>query len=216
MQIKSKTGIFLYLPITGIFLFFVLYILAASKYPGGSQAYDYSIGFDWVHNYWCDLMKEVAYNKIVNPARPIAIAATFLLAFSVALFSIYFPKYLPVSSFWNTATRISGILAMAAATFIFTDLHDLVIVICSLFGLVTIAGVFKGLIHNKEKVHQRIAVFCFFLILMNNVFYYIEYYYYLPFFQKITFAIILLWLMSINWLFVQKNGRTPSKHPTIS
>ena len=99
MNHKAKTGIFLYLPIAGIFLFFVLYIFAASKYPGGSQADDFSIGFDWFHNYWCDLMKEVAYNESKNPARPIAIAATFLLSFSISLFSIQFPKYLPVSNF---------------------------------------------------------------------------------------------------------------------
>ena len=201
---KYKTKIFLYLPIVGIFLFFVLYVLAASKYPGGSQADDFSIGFDWFHNYWCDLMKEIAYNETPNTARPIAILATFLLAFSIALFSIYFPKYLPVSNFWDKATSVSGTLSMIVATLIFTDLHDLVIVVCSLLGLITVVGVFKGLIYNKEIRHQQIAVFCFFLIIINNILYYTGYYYYLPFIQKITFAIVLIWLTSINWLFIQK------------
>ena len=209
---KSKTGILLYLPIIGIFLFFVLYILAASKYPGGSQADDFSTGFDWFHNYWCDLMKEIAYNQTTNFARPIAILATFLLAFSIALFSIQFPKYLPVSSFWDKATSISGTLAMIVATLIFTDLHDKVIIVCSLFGLVTVVGIFKGLIHNKKRTHQKIAIFCLFLILINNVLYYGEYYYYLPLIQKLTFAVILLWLVSINWLFIQKKHQMPLRH----
>jgi hypothetical protein len=208
MNHKAKTGIFLYLPIAGIFLFFVLYIFAASKYPGGSQADDFSIGFDWFHNYWCDLMKEVAYNESKNPARPIAIAATFLLSFSISLFSIQFPKYLPVSNFWNRATSISGTLAMITVTLIFTDLHDKVIIVCSLFGLITVVGIFKGLILNKEILHQRIAFFCFFLILINNVLYHGEQYYYLPLIQKLTFLIILIWFVTINWLFIKKASKT--------
>ena len=202
---KSKTRILLYLPIAGIFLFFMLYLFAASKYPGGSQEDDFSIGFDWFHNYWCDLMKDIAYNKKLNEARPIAIFATFLLSFSIALFSIQFPKFLPVSKFWDKATSISGVLAMSIAILIFTSLHDIVIIVCSLFGLVTVIGIFKGLIKNRERLHQRIAIFCFFLIVINNILYYGEAYYYLPLIQKLTFAVILIWLASLNLLFIKRS-----------
>jgi hypothetical protein len=201
---KTKTGILLYLPIIGIFLFFLLYAYAASKYPGGSQEDQFSVSFDLFHNYWCDLMKAIAYNTKPNPARPIAISATYLLAGSLALFCIQFSSYLPVSRFWDLCTSISGVIAMMIGTLIFTSLHDKVILVGSLFGLLTVVGIFKGLIHNHEIQHQRMAIFCFFLIVGNNVLYYSEQYYFLPLIQKMTFFIVLIWIISLNVLFFRK------------
>ncbi|MGB5430515.1 MAG: hypothetical protein WBM94_12640, partial [Eudoraea sp.] len=60
------------LPTVGILIFIGLYIYAASLYPGGSQLDSNSLGFDWMNNYWCNLMNENGMNGLENPARPFA------------------------------------------------------------------------------------------------------------------------------------------------
>ena len=47
---KLNPTLLAYLPIIGILLFWVLFIYAATLYPGGSQADSNSVGYDWVNN----------------------------------------------------------------------------------------------------------------------------------------------------------------------
>ncbi len=63
------------LPLYGIFLFFLLYVVAASLYAGGSQVDKTAKGFSLMHNYWCDLLADKAQNDESNAAQPIAISA---------------------------------------------------------------------------------------------------------------------------------------------
>jgi hypothetical protein len=50
----------LLLPPVGILIFILLYIVAAFFYPGGSEFDTHSDGFSWKHNYWCNLLNELA------------------------------------------------------------------------------------------------------------------------------------------------------------
>jgi hypothetical protein len=61
-------------PILGTLLFVVLYLVASSLYPGGSQVDKGSIGFSWTNNYWCNLLSGNAINGQPNPAKPYAIS----------------------------------------------------------------------------------------------------------------------------------------------
>lgn len=196
-----KPKYLIYLPSIGIGLFFLLYWYASTLYPGGSQASETAEGFDWLHNYWCDMMGTVAQNGSTNPAFPYAMAATIILAFSIAMFSYYFPKYIPSSPFWDQAISITGMIAMFLAVWIFSPLHDIVIIISSLFGLITIIGIYKGLHKNQLTRHIWAAWICFGLLLINNILYYGNFLYHLPLIQKITFAVVLLWLVFLNLEF---------------
>lgn len=60
VHIKSKWLLF---PPTGILIFFMLYVVAALLYPGGSQADKASTGFSWMNNYWCNLLNEKAMRR---------------------------------------------------------------------------------------------------------------------------------------------------------
>ena len=65
-------------------MFLVLYVVAAQYYPGGSQADQASRGFDWVHNYWCNLVMVVVNNVLYHykpwiGALPVVQKITFLM-----------------------------------------------------------------------------------------------------------------------------------------
>jgi hypothetical protein len=61
---------------------------ASMLYPGGSQADLQSVGYDWIHNYWCNLMNDQAMNGQSNPAKPFAVVAMVILCLSLLVFFI--------------------------------------------------------------------------------------------------------------------------------
>jgi len=196
---KSKH--FSYFPSIGIGIFFILYWYASTLYPGGSQESLTTKGFDWVHNYWCDMMGPEAQNGESNPSFSFAMAATFILAFSIAMFSYHFPKHIPSSPFWNKATPICVGISMFLALWIFSPFHDIVIIVGSIFGLAMIIGIYKGISKHQLKYHIWASWICFVLLIMNNVLYYGNVRYGLPLVQKITFAVILIWVVALNLEF---------------
>lgn len=189
----------------GIMLFPCLFLYAASLYPGGSQANLDSIGYDWVHNYWCNLLSINAMNGLPNLARPYAIFAMFLLCVSMAVFFYNFPKYLPITPFWNRTVQIAGVLSMLTAAFMFTNYHDLMTLIASFFGLFALIGIILGLRKNKKTSFIKTALGCMLLLGINNYIYYTQHFLtYLPLLQKITFAVVLVWICFLNASFAEK------------
>lgn len=186
----------------GIASFPLLFIYAASLYSGGSQANLDAVGYDWVNNYWCNLLNVNAMNGKLNLARPYAISALVLLCISMATFFYNFPKHLPIDPFWNKTIQITGFLSMLAATFIFTDYHDLMTIIASLFGLFTLIGLVLGLYKNKKSGFIKTALLCIVLLGANNYIYYTQYFLtYLPLLQKVTFGVVLIWIFCLNASF---------------
>jgi len=186
----------------GIAVFPFLFLYAASLYSGGSQADLNSIGYDWVHNYWCNLLNVKAMNGELNLARPFAISAMVLLCASLAVFFFNFPKYLPLNPFWDQTIQITGVLSMVTAAFIFTDYHDLMTMIASFFGLFALIGIILGLRKNKKTSFIKTALGCIILLGINNYIYYTQHFLvYLPLLQKITFAVVLIWISFLNASF---------------
>ena len=97
-QSSKRPVILLLTPLAGIFLFLILYIIAAWLYPGGSKVDPQASGFSVLHNYWCDLFDVVAYNGSANPSRPIALIAMIILTGSFALLWYVLPRLFTVSS----------------------------------------------------------------------------------------------------------------------
>lgn len=187
------------IPFIGIGLFVLLYIYAATLYPGGSQENLQSEGFDWVHNYWCNLMNEEGMNEQHNPARPFAIAAMIILCSSLATFFIQFAQTFSKTSLWRKLILYCGSISMVFAILIFTPLHDLMTTISSVFGLVVVIGIIKEIYASSLTFYKFTGIFCIALLAANNYIYYtkngIEG---LPLLQKITFAIVLLWILGLN------------------
>ncbi|MFK7982430.1 MAG: hypothetical protein AB8G86_20780 [Saprospiraceae bacterium] len=183
----------------GITLFFGLYGYATTLYPGGSQLDAYAVGFDWINNYWCDLLGEKGTNGQPNPARPIAILAMAILCLSLVHFFWQFANTFAASKLWTKLIKICGAISMFFSLLIFTEYHDFMIILASLFGLPLVLGIIKGIYQSKLTIFKITGLIGLLPLSANNYIYYtnrlLEW---LPLLQKISFLIILGWIISLS------------------
>lgn len=186
-------------PLAGIILFICLYIIATKVYPGGSQADKNAKGFSWLDNYWCNLLNEYAMNGEPNTARPVAFAGMCVLCISLVTFWIMFPVYAGFTKRGKLTMQLSGSLAMSIGFFLFTNLHDMIINLAMLCGLIAIAGTFAGLHKLKWRRLIGFGILNLLLVVVNNILYYGDgLLVYLPVVQKVTFLSFLLWISLID------------------
>ncbi|MDB5232587.1 MAG: hypothetical protein JWN76_3392 [Chitinophagaceae bacterium] len=191
------------LPLIGSVLFILLYVLATLYYPGGTNLDKSFPGFSWTQNYWCNLLNKNAINGLPNPARPIALTGMVVLCLTLTAFWYLFPLQAGFKKRERYIIQASGFLTMATGSFIFTSLHDAVITVAGLFGLIALTGTLRGLKKLNWATLFYMGLFVVVLIGLNNLLYYKKnLMYYLPVVQKITFLYFLLWICFINvrWL----------------
>jgi len=192
-------------PLIGICLFFLLYIIAAIVYPGGSQVDKTEKGFSLLHNYWCDLLADKAQNGQPNTAQPLAIGAMVLLCACLVLFWFYLPQLFD-KTFKNSKTiQQSGISSMIISAFLFTDFHDTVINVAGALGVLALLLTFMNLYRAKFYKLFAVGVLCLMLCLLNYFIY--ETKIGLPLLavtQKISFVLFLGWLGVIDFYIYQK------------
>ncbi len=187
------------IPIIGIFAFVILFYYSSQLYPGGSPFDLESVGYDWINNYWCNLMREKGMNGQINSGRPFAIFATIILCLSVGVFFYQFAEFLTPNRPWKISIKISGFLSMIFAAFIFTDYHDLMTILSSLFGLVAVIGIIKEVYGSHLFTYKIVGVICLLLLGINNFIYYSTIFLeWLPLIQKIILGIVLIWILGIN------------------
>ncbi|WP_420149245.1 hypothetical protein [Spirosoma sp.] len=187
-------------PFIGLATFIGLYLLATLLYPGGSQANQHSLGFSWLHNYWCNLLNPLAIDGQPNAARPLAVLAMLVLCVSLASFWYLLPTLFAFSRPINTLIQGAGILSMLLTSLIFTPYHDLVINVAGLFSLIALSYTFRGLYQHHYRRLFWFGLGCLGLIGCNNYIYYSQHYlYYLPLLQKITFGCFLGCIGVLNW-----------------
>jgi hypothetical protein len=198
--LNKQRNIWILVPVLGTVLYIILYIVATLLYPGGSQVDKSSIGFSWTNNYWCNLLNENAMNGQHNPAKPVAMTGMFILCLTLAFFWFLFPKHINVGRPARLVIRISGILAMAIAFFLFTNIdHDLITDLASFFGLIATVGTFIGLYKTGWYGLFAFGLLNVLLVGLNNYLYYNKgLIIYLPIIQKISFATFLAWICSID------------------
>ncbi|WP_100642509.1 hypothetical protein [Alteromonas facilis] len=193
------------LPILGIIAFIALYLYAASLYPGGSSVSPNAMKWDWYQNLWCNLLSEEAINGLENPARPIALLAMALLSISIAIFYLLCADLIVKSKNWKISLRITGILLMLGAFFVFSKYHDLMTTIISICGLIGISGILRALYLNHMTFFAAIGGVCLFVICLNNFFYYNNTLHeYLPLVQHLNFILILSWTLGLNLKLLNK------------
>lgn len=206
MKNKFRTTVGM-LPTIGILVFAGLYVYSASLYPGGSQANPNSVGFDWINNYWCNLMNENGMNGQKNPARAFAITAMVILCASLALFFVQFAQRFAKNQTWRIVIKICGVLTMSFAILIFTEYHDLMTTISSIFGVFVVIGIIWEVYRSNLNLFKIGGLVCIILLGLNNYIYYsgngIDH---LPLIQKITFAIVLVWIIGLNYMLNKQNA----------
>lgn len=188
-----------YIPTICVILFLLLFLYCTTLYPGSSQHDILSKGFSWQHNYWCDILDEYTYDEHHNPARIWGIAATLILCLGTGWLFYQFPN-----QFGATTTEIwmisgFGIASMLVGSLIFTSLHNQVIGITSGLALIALLTMFYVLFRKQEWPLFYYGVFACGVMLINNYIYYskngIEH---LPWIQKVSFLIVLAWIVMIN------------------
>jgi len=204
------------LPLYGILIFFVLYILSASFYPGGNVADKMQTGFDWFHNYWCDLLETKAMNGQNNAAKPLAVVALILLLVSLGYLFFLFPKHFPINSnkarIWNKIITYAGASSVFLTYFITTSFHDYTIGISSFLGLLAMLGIFISLKYHSKRSYLITGWMALGLLLLNNLMYYTRMgEFYLPLMQKVGFAAVLTWFASLSVIMHRKKKSLSSK-----
>lgn len=202
-MIKTETYRFsricLLVPAMGAVLFLVLYVVAAQYYPGGSQADKAARGFHWVHNYWCNLLNERGVNGELSASRPIALAAMAVLCVTMGFFAWIFPMQVPFNRNVRVLVQVSGIVGMVLAMFIFTEMHDLLINISCLLGVISAVGTMVGLRKLRWGFLFWLGILNMVMVVVNNVLYhYKPWIVALPVVQKITFLMFLGWVFWIS------------------
>jgi hypothetical protein len=198
-QSNRSRNIWILTPITGSFLFIILYVIAALLYPGGSGTDKTTIGYSWTDNYWCNLLNEKAINGQTNEARPVAITAMFILGLTLSAFWILFPVIAKLKKYHRLLIQIAGIVGMMASFLLLTRIdHDIAINTSSAFGLIAMLGTMIALYQLKWKGLFTLGLFDLLLTALNNYLYHTEQMMYLPIIQKITFLSFIIWFCLID------------------
>lgn len=205
MKERAHHPFFYYLPTIGILGFVLLFFVAAYYYPGGSYRDRSAESFSWIDNYWCNLMDVRALNGQPNPARFIAITATFFLCFGVAGFYYIFPRYFVMRKFWKVFVEFVGMGSMLFAVLLFTKHHDFVLNIAGSLGGLALIGTLVALEHNHQYRMLWLGAFCLLLIGLNSYMYYTRVFVeWLPLLQKFTLLVVLGWMLALNLLFMRR------------
>ncbi len=194
------------IPLLGILCFILLFIYSTTLYPGGNSQNLNSVGFDWINNYLCNLMNETALNGQPNPARPFTILGLIILCICMMIFFNQFADTYSKNKFWNRIIKIAGILTMGFAILIATEYHDVMTIISSLFGIFVLIGIIREIYIGKMLIFKITGFICIILLGLNNYIYYSENHLeILPLLQKITFAIVFIWIIGLNLNMLKKN-----------
>lgn len=145
-------------------------------------------------------------NGQMNSARPYAITAMIILCASLALFFIQFAENFAKNRFWKFTIKIFGVISMTFAVLIFTKYHDLMTTLSSVSGVFVVFGIIWEVYKSNLSLFKIGGIVCVLLLGVNNYIYYsgngIEY---LPLIQKITFAVVLIWIIGLNYKLTDKN-----------
>ncbi|MEO5581658.1 MAG: hypothetical protein ABIR66_03125 [Saprospiraceae bacterium] len=177
-----------------------MFVYAATLYPGGSQANPDSVGYDWINNYWCNLMNPVAMNGMINPAQPIAILGNITLTMTISFFFYSYGQSPYARGYWKIIIPWAGFVSMIMAGFLFTSYHDVVSVISGFFGVIALTGVFSGLIQAGSRLLLYSGFIVLAFIAINNLIYFSGFgIRILPVLQKVTLLIIFIWVLKVHW-----------------
>lgn len=200
----------------GIFAGLVLITFAAYLYPGGSQQDIASKGFSMQHNYLCNLSDKKAVDGVNNPGRYFAIAGMFVLCCGLAHFFFKFSKKLPTAAFRNIVA-VSGIISMFFAFLAFTPYHDVVITIASSFSLLAIFTILVALYKSRLNALFFFGICCLLISYFTNYIYYTKQFLeLLPVMQKLSFAVIAIWFLALEYFTTNESFELITKKEVIA
>ena len=191
---EERNRIQFLLPLFGLALFVLFYVVAAMHYPGGSQIDPDKTGFSFWNNYLCDLLDIQTINGVPNPARYYSRVALLVLCLGLMLLWCYVPRLFAEIKGNATAIRATGMGSMLITLFMDGDNHDLVVRLAGMFGFVALVLLMIQLLKSGRAALFGFGLFCLLIFLVNYYIYetsiYIDA---LPVIQKVTFVSFLCW-----------------------
>lgn len=195
----------LLMPVAGMVLFVILYILAAFNYPGGSWIVLDQEGFNFWNNYLCDLLDRNAINGELNPARFFARASLGVLCVSLVLLWYYLPALFANKSINLIIMWLAGLMALVITMSLTSGTHDITVRIAGFLGAIAFISCFIELYKAKHFKLLIFGIICLLIFLTN-------YYIYetgtflrsLPVIQKITFVCFIIWFVFIDFSLYKK------------
>jgi len=168
-------------------------------YPGGSGVDKISVGYNWMENYWCNLLSKKAINGEINSARPYAVIAMIVLSISLSSFWFLFPALAHLKKNHRLLIQVAGIISMVTAFLLLTNVdHDLAVNASSSFGFIAMLGTIVALRKLKWNKIFLFGLFNILLIALNNYLYHTTQMTYLPVVQKFSFLCFLGWFCLID------------------
>jgi hypothetical protein len=188
----------------GILLSVLLLAISATYYSGGSQHDKNAVGYNFQHNYLCNLFNKKAVNGGDNSTTRIwAIGGMLCLCVSLALFFVRFSEKIPNA----TSAKIikyCGVSSMFFAFLVATPYHDLMTTLSSVTALVALLYITVAIFKSKRPVFKWLCGLCLANLYLNNYIYYSQNFLeYLPVLQKISFVIGVALILCLDY-FTQK------------
>jgi hypothetical protein len=194
------------LPSLGFISFMGLFFYASIQYPGGSIFDKNTPGFDWVYNFWCDLMRSPAYNGSVNTSMHIGVAAMFVLCASFIGLFLLLPLLFPIQRHTSIVCLVTCI-DIVVCSFVFTSYHEQIIWIGGLLSIVPIIWTVYHLKVNNELNLLFSGAIVAFLLFLNFILFAMDRMWFilpLPLIEKIALVALLIWAMGVNYRIVHK------------
>jgi len=202
---KTPKPNILLLPLFGMLIFVLLYILAALRYPGGSWIMPQQNGFSFWNNYLCDLLDHNAINGELNTARYFARSSLTVLCLSLALIWYYLPSLFNGKNYNKKIMWLSGIAALVATSFLSSGAHDRTVRIAGFFAVIAFLTCFIELLKARHIKLFVSGIGCLMIFLVNYYIYETGLYIgFLPVIQKITFISFIIWFVMLDVLLYRK------------
>ena len=178
------------IPLAGVLIALVLFIWAASKYPGG---------YDWANDFISTFFAATTPSGDVNEARYYAVAAMFVLCVSVAIL-FHVLSTCANRLVHHKVLQIGGIGSMVYAFLVVTPMHDLLVSISLVFFLAAMAAAIHLLYVERRWVLFWAGLMCLGILLSAAAMYYGNVLWnLLPLAQKASFVVCLIWLLAMQF-----------------
>lgn len=184
-----------------------LYVAAAWLYPGGTRADPKRIGFSLLDNYWCDLLDATSFDGRLNPARPVAIAATIILSAGLACLWWSAPALYSGAPRRSLLVRSCGLASGALTPFIATRFHDLVINLAVLLGIIAFISTMTAIGVRGSRSLTLVSALALVLVLADFLSWKTGLCLgALPLVQKGAFAAFLSWVVLLSHCLPRQPG----------
>ena len=190
-----------FIPIIGLVVYILLFIVAADKYGDGQDVYT------WTEHLFCDLMKQFSSGGFENGARTVAIIGNTFLFIGMAVFFYILPSRFKCYNWRLKTVQILGVTSMTVFLFLFSVHHDTVVLISGILGCVLVYLLITEYYFQFSIQKGGFAILCLILSIIFFLLYQFRLWEtYLPVVQRTAFVLDSFWV-AITCISIMKSAK---------